>query len=421
MTNTIHLTLVYLLWGIVTFFFMVIFLTLFRNRRSFYDEPSPLKNQPGVSVIVPAYNEERTIRETINSLLDVDYPRDLLEIIVVNDGSRDRTGDIVGEYVRGEGITYINNERNVGKAGSLNIGVEKARFDLVACIDADTVIKPDTIKKTINYFNDGRVGAVIVRVNVKAPKNWLERIIAVEYNMGLGFYLKIFSFLNCLHLTPGQFSIYRRDMLIELGGFDENSIVEDTEIAYRIQKAQYKVECCLSAEAFTAVPDNLKSLYYQRRRWYSGSILTIIQHRDVFFNKGLGNFGLFFMPVNYGGIILGILLFLSTIYLTTSLLLVNISQLALVDYDIYSLLVNFISHPEIDPLSINILYFLCITPFIMNTVMNYMGIRLLGEKLRGNIFGFVCFMFFFIPYNIFWLIFIYLVIVGKEIKWRKSM
>jgi len=419
--NTIHITLVYLLWGVITFFFMVIFLTLLKNRNTLYDEPASLKKQPSVSVIVPAYNEEKNIRKTLDSLLAVDYPRDLFEIIVVNDGSKDRTGDIVSEYARDYGITLINNEKNKGKAKSLNIGIEKAVGELVACIDADTIIKQDTIKKTINYFNDENVGAVTVRVNVNTPKNWLERIIAVEYNMGLGFYLKIFSFLNCLYLTPGQFSIYKKDVLIELGGFDENSIVEDTEIAYRIQKAHYKIACCLSAEAFTNVPDNVRSLYYQRRRWYSGSIMTIIQHRDVFFNKSLGNFGLFFMPVNYGGILLGVLLFLSTIYLTTSSILSNISYFALIDYDLYGVLLDFINNPKMDPLSINILYFLCSTPFIMNALMNYIGLRLLGENLRKNLFGFICFLFFFIPYHIFWLICLYFVIFRKEIKWRESM
>ncbi|MBN2014695.1 MAG: glycosyltransferase family 2 protein [Candidatus Altiarchaeota archaeon] len=419
--NPIHITLVYLLWIIITFFFMVIFLTLLKNRKSIYEEPKPSNEQPTVSVVVPAYNEEGTIREAIESLTAVDYPKDLYEIIVVNDGSTDRTAEIVSEYEKKHNIVFINNKENSGKARALNMGIGKAKGELVACLDADTTIKPDTIRKAIKHFNGDRIGAVIIRVSVKEPKNWLEKIIAVEYNMGLGFYLKIYSFLNCLYLTPGQCSVYRRNMLLEIGGFDEKSIVEDMEIAYRIQKAHYKIKCCLSAEAHTKVPDNVRSLYHQRKRWYSGSIMTIIQHRDVFFDRDLGNFGLFYVPVNYAGIIIGLLLFLSTIHLMASLILQNITCLSLVDYDIYGVVQGSIENLRIDPLSINIFYILCSTPFIMNSLMNYAGFKVLGKRVRENLFGFVCFLFFFLPYHIFWLMCFYFVIFKKEVKWRESM
>lgn len=418
--NPIHITLVYLLWIIITFFFMVLFLTLLKNRKSMYEEPTSLKKQPTVSVVVPAYNEEETIGESIESLMAVDYPKGLYEIIVVNDGSTDKTAEIVKEYEKC-GIVLIDNKKNRGKSSSLNLGMKKAKGELVACMDADTIIKPDTIKKAIKHFDGSRVGAVIIQVNVKEPKNWLEKIIDVEYKMGLGFYLKIFSFLNCLYLTPGQCSIYRRDMLLEIGGFDEKSIVEDMEIAYRIQKAHYKIRCCLSTEAYTKVPNNVRSLYHQRKRWYSGSIMTIIQHRDVFFDRDLGNFGLFYMPVNCAGIIVGLVLFLSTIHLMASVILENIACLSLVDYDIYGVVQASIENLRIDPLSINIFYILCSTPFIMNALMNYTGLKVLGEKIRENLFGFICFLFFFIPYHIFWLMCFYFVIFRKEVKWRESM
>ena len=420
--NQIHIALVYSLWGVITFYFMVVFLTFIKNRQEFYKDPEiKRKELPKVSIIIPAFNEEKGIKATIDSLLNLDYPKELLEIIVVNDGSKDRTDEIAREYEKRGEIIYIENEKNIGKAASLNKGIERANSEFVACIDADTVVERDALKKTIGYFNDEKVGAVVVRVRVKNPKNLLERIIEIEYNLGLGFYLKLLSFLNCLYLTPGQFSVYRKKVLTEIGGFDKDNIVEDTEIAYRIQKANYKIACCLSTFASTTVPNNLRSLYYQRKRWYSGTIMTVSKHRDVFFNKQLGNFGMFFIPINYGGILLGALLFLSTIYLTFSSVLTYIENISLINFDVISLLENFLRHFSFDPLSISIFYFLGTTPFIMNMIAGYLGLKSLGEKIRENIRGFIAFLFFFIPYNILWIICFYFVVSKKKIKWRESM
>lgn len=419
--NPIHAALVYSLWGVITFFFMVAFLTFLKNRKDLYNEPEFLKDKklPTVSIIVPAFNEEDKIKETIESLIAVDYPKNLLEIIIVNDGSKDRTDEIIEEYARRGEVIYIKNEVNLGKAESLNKGIKEAKSEFVACIDADTILKEDAIKKTIGYFNDKSVGATIVRVKVRNPKNWLERLIDIEYTLGLGFYLKLFSFLNCLYLTPGQFSIYRKKVLLEIGGFDKDNIVEDTEIAYRIQKANYKIKCSLSTYASTIVPNNLRALYYQRKRWYSGTIMTIMQHKDVFFNKNLGNFGLFFMPINYGGIILGVLLFLSTIHLLISSIITNFHNLSLIDFDVFIMVNNFIKHFSFDPLTISIFYFFGITPFLMNMFASYIGITSLGKKVRENILGFISFLFFFIFYNIFWLICFYFVVSKQKIKWRE--
>ena len=419
--NQVHITLVYLLWSMVTFFFMVISILVVRNWNNFYNDPKPLKSEKKVSIIVPAFNEEETIKGTIESLLNLDYPRELLEIIVVNDGSTDRTGSIAREYANRGDIILIENEKNIGKSSSLNISIENATGDLIACIDADTVVDRDIFRKVSGYFGDERVGAVVVRVRVKEPKNWLEKIIEMEYNMGLGFYLKVLSFLNCLYLTPGQFSIYRRSILRELNGFDENNIVEDTEIAYRIQKAHYKIACCLSTYAYTKVPNNIRSFYYQRRRWYSGTIQTIIQHRDVFFRSDLGNFGVFFMPINYGAIIVGVMLFISTIYLLLSMIYNFIMYYSLIDFDFMSSIMLFLKNPEFDPLTISIFYFLGICPFIMNALINFFALRRMGENIRELLFGFICFLFFFIPYNILWISSLYFVVSNKEIKWRESI
>jgi cellulose synthase/poly-beta-1,6-N-acetylglucosamine synthase-like glycosyltransferase len=417
----VHTLLVLVVWWMITFFFTVSGLIFIRERKRLHSIPQPFESKPKISIVVPAFNEEKGIAGTIESLLKINYPKELVEFIIVNDGSKDRTAEIVQKYADKGLVRFINNRANQGKAASLNQGFKEACGKYVACIDADTVVEPNVVLKTINYFKDPDTAAVMVRVQVHEPKNWLERIISIEYSLGLGFYPKLISTLNSLYLTPGQFSIYRRDVVLDIGGFDRRSIVEDTEIAYRIQKANLKIDCCLSASVYTKVPDNLRDFYYQRKRWYAGTIQTILKHRDVFFNRSLGNFGMFFMPVNYGGILLGMLLFLSTIYL----LLINLdsmmSRLILVDFDLKPIAISYLSDFTVDPLKISIFLLLGLSPFIMNLVGSYVGLKTVGEKISGNLSGYVIFLFFFIPYQILWLICVYTVIFGKKIKWRALM
>lgn len=417
----VHTILVFTVWWMITFFFTVSALVFLRERKNLNTIPEPFESKPQVSIVVPAFNEEKGIANTIESLLKINYPKERLEVLIVNDGSKDHTAEIVQRYADKGLVRFIDNRGNQGKAASLNQGFREATGKYVACIDADTVVEPDVILKTINYFKDSDMAAVMVRVQVQEPKNWLERIISVEYNLGLGFYPKLISTLNSLYLTPGQFSIYRRDIVLKIGGFDSKSIVEDTEIAYRIQKSNLKIACCLSASAYTKVPDNLRDFYYQRKRWYAGTIQTILKHRDVFFDHNLGNFGMFFMPVNYGGILLGMLLFLSTIYL----LLINLesvmSKLILVNFDLRPIVGNYLNDFSVDPLKISIFLLLGLSPFIMNVVGSYVGLKTVGEKISDNLFGYVSFLFFFIPYQILWLICVYAVIFGRKVKWRALM
>ena len=417
----IHFVLVLVVWWFITFFFTVSFLVFLRERKDMNSIQEPFEGKPFVSIVVPAFNEEKGIGDTIESLLNTNYPRELLEVIVVNDGSKDNTAQVVQPYADKGLVKFINNKANQGKAASLNQGFREAKGKYVACIDADTVVEPGIIQKTINYFKDESIAAVMVRVQVREPKNWLERIISVEYSLGLGFYPKLISALNSLYLTPGQFSIYRRKVVIELGGFDSRSIVEDTEIAYRMQKAKWRIACCLAASAYTKVPNNVKDFYYQRKRWYSGTLQTILTHRDVFFNRSLGNFGMFFMPVNYGGIMLGLLLFLSTIYLMLVSFESFISRMALVDFDPQSIINIYLSNFNLDPFKLSLFFFLGITPFAMNMVGSYIGLKTVGERVRENLFGYVSFLFFFIPYQILWLLCVYFVLFRREVKWRALM
>jgi len=419
---SLHLALLYTVWFILTYFFMLTLLTLSQNRKEFHVAPSGApKELPSISILVPAYNEERCIAETIESCMKINYPREKLEIIVVNDGSKDRTGEICKKFEAQGKIVYLENNPNKGKSTSLNIGFAKARTEYVATIDADTIVEPDIIHKSLPYFDSPKVAAVTVAIRVREVSNLLQKVVAIEYELGNGFYNKILSYLNCLFVTPGQFSIYRRKVVLELGGFDKNNIVEDTEIAYRMHKSGYRIACCTTAQAHTLVPATPKDLYYQRKRWYTGTMQTIIQHKDVIFNRRLGAFGMYFVPFTYGGTVLATMLSLSLLVILFNNASIALTNMSLIRFDVLPMFKLSLRGEMLDPFQISMYYLLGLTPLLLHASASYMGLKTMGNRLRDNIFGFIGFMFFFIPYQVMWVLCMYFTAFRKEVKWRAGM
>jgi cellulose synthase/poly-beta-1,6-N-acetylglucosamine synthase-like glycosyltransferase len=419
---SIHLTLLYTVWFLLTYFFMLTILTFLTNKKEFHKAPQKAAlDLPRVSILVPAYNEERCIADTIESCLGVNYPKDKLDVIVVNDGSKDRTGEICRRYADEGKIIYLENRPNQGKSVALNKGFAEARTEYVATIDADTVVEADIIHKTLPYFSSPEIAAVTVAIKVKEANNLLQKVVMIEYELGNGFYNKILSYLNCLFVTPGQFSIYRRASVLEVGGFDKTNIVEDTEIAYRMHKHGMRIACCTTAKAYTLVPSTARDLYYQRKRWYTGTIQTIMQHRDVIFNRRLGAFGMYFVPFNYGGTIFATLLSLSLVRIILHNASLSLSNLLLIQFDVMPMISAAIRNQAIDPYQVSMYLFLGLTPLCLHIIASYLGLKTMGNRVRDNLPGFVGFMFFFIPYQVMWLLCMYFAAFRREVKWRAGM
>ena len=405
----------------LTYFFMLTLVTFLENRGEFHKAPAKApKELPRVSILVPAFNEEKCIAQTIESCLGVNYPKDMLDIIVVNDGSKDGTGRICKKYASKGRIIYIENMPNQGKSVALNRGFERASTEYVATIDADTVVEPDIILKTLPYFSSDKVAAVTVMIKVRDVKNIMQRVVAIEYDLSNGFYNKVLSYLNCLFVTPGQFSIYRRDKVLELGGFDRNNIVEDTEIAYRMHKRGWRIACCTTATAYTIVPSTLRDFYYQRKRWYTGTMQTILQHRDVIFNRKLGAFGMYFVPFNYGGTVLATLLSASLVVIMFRDASYAFSNMSLIRFDLAPM-IHLSLRGSLDPFVISMYYFLGLTPLVLHCIISYIGLKTIGNEVRKNAAGFVGFMFFFIPYQVMWVLCMYFTAFKREVKWRAGM
>ncbi|MBN2142014.1 glycosyltransferase family 2 protein [Candidatus Woesearchaeota archaeon] len=411
--NLIYNIFVYTIWFLATYYVVLILLILLIGRDKLYEKArKSLGRKPWVSIIVPAYNEEAKISYTIESLKKVIY--DKIEFIIVNDGSKDSTPETVRHAIGGDPrFIFIDRKQNKGKAASLNEGIARSKGEFVATIDADSVIEPRMISKVLPYFAEREVAAVTVAVRVKNPKTILHKIFELEYIIGLSLMLKVFSFFNGIFVTPGPFSIYRKSIMEKIGGFDEHNITEDMEIAYRIQKARYRIENCMSAKVYTIVPDTFRQICVQRKRWYSGAIYTLAKHRDMILNKKYGFFG-YFMFFNYVLIFMGLFLFLYSTYLLAKNLLENLLYFQYTSFNF----LNQLKYFELDYLMLGrttILGIIAISFTILALLVGLYFTRTSASKRKMGVVGYP-FLFFF--YQWFWILSIISVVRGKKAKWR---
>ncbi len=276
------------------YFTVFMMLTLFEyGERTTTRTAEKFKQWPTVSVIVPAFNEAPTISKVIRSILRSDYPKDKLEVVVVDDGSTDNTKDVVAGF-KGGRVTFLS-QRHSGKAAAMNLGLSRAKGRFVACLDADSFVPRNTLKHLMVNFCDRSVAAVTPVMEVDTPKTLLQKVQNIEYLLAV-YIKKLLSNINSIHVTPGPFSIYKASVIRKIGKFDERSIVEDQEIAYRMQKHNYKIVQSERGEVYTSAPKGLLDLYRQRMRWCKGSWLTFNQYRSMMFNSNYGDFGFFLMP-----------------------------------------------------------------------------------------------------------------------------
>ena len=334
----IVLWMVYLVSLYFAVFWFLVFLDSEPKKRK-----KPLKEHPFVSVIIPAYNESSRIKKTIGSVLRLDYPKEKLEIIVINDGSADNTKQVVEKVIK-ENKTFdirLLNKKNKGKGAALNDGLRLSRGEFFICLDADSHVRKDALKKMLPHFSDENVAAVLPVLKVRKPKNLIQKMQWFEYIINM-FYKELMGKLDCIHVAPGPFSVYRKSILVKLGGFDEDgNLTEDLEIALRLQKHHYKIIQILDTEVYTAAPTTLKALYKQRNRWYKGAVNNAINYRKLLFNKKYGDFGLIQMPTILVAGIIAITMMLSIAYYTISPYIRNINKLRIIDFDFMTLIRNF--------------------------------------------------------------------------------
>ncbi len=299
---------------------------------------SPLT--PSISLIVPSFNEEVSVRESVGCMLRLDYPN--YEVIVVNDGSKDRTLEFLIDqfnlYKSARSVTgpldtkpvrrvyestepvrlLVIDKTNGGKADSINAGINAARCDLVMVVDSDSLIERDGLFEMVKPFLEDpertvAVGGTVRAVNdcevrsgavrqIRTSNSMLANFQSVEYMRAFFGGRVGFSLFNCMLIISGAFGLFRRDRAIEVGGFDHSSIGEDMELVvrmhhhYRDTKQPYRIAYVAAPVCWTEVPQDWKILHRQRKRWQRGTVDSLWRHREMLLNPRYGFVGMFAFP-----------------------------------------------------------------------------------------------------------------------------
>jgi len=281
---------------------------------------------PQVSVIVPAFNEEVNAIRTVKSLLAQDYPD--LEVIFIDDGSKDNTYQKVGDYFSNNPKVQVFTKANGGKASALNFGIQKSATDFVVCIDADTQLKTDAISEMMKKFDNDNVAAVAGNVKVGNQINMITRWQNIEYVTSQNFDRRAFDLLNCITVVPGAIGAFRKDAVLLAGGFTTDTLAEDCDLTMRLLRNGYTIRNCTSAISYTEAPETFRQFLKQRFRWSFGVMQCFWKHRDAVFNPRYKNFGMVAMPnILIYQMILPILAPLADLILVLSLIAASIGVL----------------------------------------------------------------------------------------------
>ena len=235
--------------------------------------------RPKVTVIIPCFNEEKVIESSVRRILESTYP--YLDVIVADDGSKDRTSEIVsaafGTNPRVKLMTLVNG----GKAAALNRALNQARGEIIVALDADTQFERETIIRLVRWFVDDTIGAVAGNAKVGNRINLVTRWQAVEYTTAQNIERKALTRFDAIMVVPGAVGAWRREALADVGGYPENTLAEDQDLTIAIQRKGWKIAYDEDAVAWTEAPETFAALAKQRFRWSFGTLQCLWKHRSV--------------------------------------------------------------------------------------------------------------------------------------------
>lgn len=384
------------------------YMTLYENKSKL--KAPPVKDYPKVTIIVPAFNEENTIAMTLDSLLALDYPKEKLELIVVNDGSTDNTLEVANSY-KTKGVRVLTKE-NGGKGLALNFALKKAKGDFVGALDADSFVDKMALKRMLGFFENPKVMAVTPSLKVWKPKTLLQKIQMMEFLIGI-FLRKVFAFLNSIHVTPGPFTIYRKEFFDKTGGYDHTTITEDIEVALRIQGMNLIIENSVDSFVYTKGPKTFKALFNQRIRWYRGFMDNVVKYKHLFSRK-YGLLGVFILPISFISVFMvlfSLFYVLIKYVLQITKFIINLNN---INYDFMHLFqFNF------DWFNVNLgpTAFLGAIAFAAGIFMILTAKRISEEKSHIKVSYIWYLIFYWLLFGSWWFVAIYYKLTGKKIRW----
>ena len=376
----------------VFFFYMFIGLYMtsllliiyFRNRDKIYYYPKG-KIEP-VSIVVPCHNAGENIGKTIESLLNLNYPKNMIEIIVVDDKSKDNSVEVARSYARKySNVRVIVNKRNSGGAAEpTNLGIKAAKYDYIAVADDDSTPDRDALLKMIGFLQeDATVGGVTCAVLAREPKTFMQKLQAIEYAV-IAWSRKLLDFVDAVYVTPGPFALYKKKVLIGVGMFDTKNMTQDIEIVWRMLSHGYKARMCLATSVYSETPTKFSKWFNQRIRWNIGGKQCVWKYRSIFFRRGM--LGAFIVPFFTLSMFLGLFGMGLFAYLAAKRLIV---EYASTKYALYAN--SSVFHLQDLSFSPSVLNFFGAALFFLGIFFTIFGLRIVKLKKShwGNIFNFL--------------------------------
>jgi peptidoglycan-N-acetylglucosamine deacetylase len=248
-----------------------------------------------ISVVMAAYNEGKVIAETLRTLLLTDYKGEI-EVIVVDDGSRDETAAEIERVAHVDPRVRLLQQENQGKARALQRGLAAVHHGIVVFIDADTQCQHDTLPRLLEPFADERIGAVSGHAKVGNLRTFIARCQALEYTCGFNLDRRAYNRWNCVTVVPGAISAIRKDAIDQAGGLSLQTLAEDTDLTLSLHKHRQRIVYVPGAIAWTEAPESVRTLARQRFRWAYGTLQCLWKHRDMVFNWNYRALGWFSLP-----------------------------------------------------------------------------------------------------------------------------
>jgi len=276
--------------------------TFFSGRKKILEEEEEkfqIKPYPRLSICVPCWNEEKTVSRTIDSIIASDYPKDKLEILIIDNNSKDQTLEVaklLKEKYKNIFDIKVFKEEKQGKHHAINTGIKFSTADFFGCLDADSTLSPNAISQNMKYFSDPETMASTSCIKIEYPqKTLIQKLQAIEYLVGV-FMRKTYGFIDAIYAAPGPLSIYRKEVFVMIGEFKDGHKVEDFEMTIRMHRNHLRIANSHQAFVYTLGPSTIKGYLKQRVRWLQGGLENIIDNRDMILKREYGHFGFFVMP-----------------------------------------------------------------------------------------------------------------------------
>ncbi len=409
-------TVIFYIFSFISVYVQIFFLVTFLEKRKsikWSPEKIDLDNYPTVTIAVPCYNEQGAIAKTVNSLLALDYPKDKLTIYLMDDGSTDNSWEIMKTFEHYPNIRIFHKE-NGGKHTALNLALEHTTSEFFGCLDADSFVHHQALKRILKYFeNDPKNMAVVPSIIIYDPKNIIQTIQKVEYDMSI-YVKKTLGLMGGMQVTPGPLSTFRKKVFDELGHYRKAHNTEDQEMALRMQEKGYKIDYCPDAFVYTSAPNSVVKLYRQRLRWIYGFIKNTVDYRRILFRKKYGPVALFTLPSGIIAITGMIFIFFTIVYNLINFVTNKIIELRIVGFN------NFFSfnyHFEWFFVSTKAVLFFSVILYILVMISLLIGRKLSTGRANLSISLFYYIIIFSVIAPFWMLRAVYNAIVSKESSW----